>query len=150
MSYQRERESFLITMARLGMSADIARLILRHATTHQRLAERECNGDDWHGSLGLLPCPDDGKVGTWCKHCDAHVMGRDAALLVHGKVTRSSVRMTQIERRIRELVACAASDLAADFQGDPRGYCVRIVVPATRTQSGHGQPTIVSVPVRNR
>lgn len=144
MSYQRERESFLLTMARHGMSADVARLILRHATTYQRLAERECNGDD-EQSGNMVKCPMhlDRAVVSSCGYCDARRIA--GTVFVHGKVTRSSVRMTQIERRVRELVDCTNEPLRVEFQGDPRGYCVRILI-----QDGNGIVREYGVPVRNR
>lgn len=152
MSYQRERESFLLTMARYGMSADVARLILRHATTYQRLAERECNGDDWcEGDTKmaerygmLVKCSESKVKGHGAMPC-ATCGSPDVARQGHALVTRSSVRMTQIERRIRELVDCTNEPLRVEFQGDPRGYCIRVLI-----QDGNGVVREYGAPVRSR
>lgn len=160
MGYQRERESFLISMAKYGMSADVARLILRHAQTYHRLSERECNGDDWcEGDTALakrfgylVPCPMSlGKhairIGA-CGECGVEDVRREwvsvspklARLMGHDYVTKSSVRMTQIERRIRQLAACVnVDDVAVHFQGDPRGWEVSICFHCTCTNSKRSQ-----------
>lgn len=156
-SYQSEREYFIERMARRGMGFDVARLILRHANTYHRLAERECNGDDWQGgdtAIGircgtLVKCPMGlGKhavrVGD-CTECGV----TDVAVNGHHYVTKSSVRMTQLERRIRELAARSSAELAVHFQGDPRGYEVRICPDCTCTSSNPSR-AIVGVPTRSR
>lgn len=42
---QRAREDFLLQMAKYGMPAEVARLLLRHARTLQRIAEAECSDE---------------------------------------------------------------------------------------------------------
>ena len=128
MGYQREREEFLMRMGRIGMDAASARLILRHAQTYHRLSERECNGDDWcEGDTDrakrwgyLVLCPLKGKLACTC--------GKEASEPTHHYVTRSSVRMAQLEKRINEVVSRAAGECKVGFQGDPRGYEVTIYV----------------------
>ena len=139
MGYQRERESFLISMAKHGMSADVARLILRHAQTYHRLSERECNGDDWcEGNKAiaikygtLVRCPEGKRpqyaaaaVDAGCSACGVANLAANGG---HGYVTKSSVRMEQIERRINELVS-RAGEFHVGFQGDPRGWEVTIYI----------------------
>ena len=154
MGYQRERDEFIATMARLGMSADTARLVLRHATTHHRLSERECNGTDWEIGA-LLPCPMRAKQDSvmTCIVC-----GKGSGKGMHERVTKSSVRMEQIEARITKLVsealqvapyvgATPVARFAADFQGDPRGYTVRIRVTPLFGESDRYRQGI-GVPVR--
>lgn len=69
MGYQRDRDEFLSTLAREGVDAATARLILRHAQTYKRLAERECNGDDWQ-SDDLVPCPlTNADPARFCRYC---------------------------------------------------------------------------------
>jgi hypothetical protein len=146
MSYQRERDQFIATMAKHGMHVDTARLILRHAQTYHRLSERECNGDDWQINA-LVPCPE------WRKRFSGHCATCGVSNLAvaapaspryhgHSKVSRSSVRMGQIERRIAVLVE-ACGDMRPDFNGDPRGYTVRIL---TRGVAG----PYIGVPTRSR
>lgn len=145
MSYQSLRESFIAAMAKHGMSVDVARLILRHAQTYHRLSERECNGDDWcEGDTALakrmgylVPCPKITKrpLPGGCDECGVSnlalawvsVSPKLARLMGHDYVTKSSVRMTQIERRINELVS-RAGEFHVGFQGDPRGWEVTIYV----------------------
>lgn len=58
MSYAQERERFIYTMSPLLVLPTILR-ILRHATTLQRLAEAQCNGD-WpadNGERKIVACP---------------------------------------------------------------------------------------------
>lgn len=43
MNYQKEREDFLLAMAKEGVPADVARAVLRDANTIQRLAVAACN-----------------------------------------------------------------------------------------------------------
>lgn len=45
MTYQRERDEFISRATREGLSLDVCRKLLRYATTLQRLAEAQCNGD---------------------------------------------------------------------------------------------------------
>lgn len=45
MSYTKERDEFIAIAAREGLPVDIARKLLRYATTLQRLAVAQCNGD---------------------------------------------------------------------------------------------------------
>lgn len=45
MSYQVERDTFISQAAREGLTVDVARKLLRYATTLQRLSEAQCNGD---------------------------------------------------------------------------------------------------------
>lgn len=43
MSYQRDREDFLLTLAREGVPAAVSRTVLRHTNTLQRLSVEACN-----------------------------------------------------------------------------------------------------------
>ena len=148
MSYQREREDFIAKMVRHGMSTATARLLLRHAQTYHRLSERECNGDDWCGGdsalakrLGLLVrCPLKGKLACTC--------GKLASDAAHQCVTRSSVRMAQIERRVGTILEFEGYvpnaphfKFAADFQGDPRGYVLKIAITGQLARDAVGVPT---------
>ena len=45
MSYSKEREEFISRATQEGLSLDTCRKLLRYATTLQRLAEAQCNGD---------------------------------------------------------------------------------------------------------
>ena len=45
MSYQKERDEFIAQASREGLDLKTCRKLLRYATTLQRLAEAQCNGD---------------------------------------------------------------------------------------------------------
>lgn len=45
MSYSKDRERFIAIMTAAGLDLDRTRALLRYATTLQRLAEAQCNGD---------------------------------------------------------------------------------------------------------
>lgn len=121
---------FIAAMQREGMPVSVARLILRHANTYQRLAVRECNGDDWQ-SGDLVPCPSDERAPS-CPICDG-THGR------HDRVTRSSVRMGRCQALIQQIVAdvWAPVKYPVVFSGDPRGACVRLVVPSGKSDWGN-------------
>lgn len=125
MGYQREREDFIARLARWGVSTDVARALLRAATTYHRLAERECNGDDWcHGDTErakrwgyLVLCPFKGKLACLC--------GKSAEESTHHYVTRSSVQLDAIVRRLAKLRPESGLDTIM-FQDDPRGYEITV------------------------
>lgn len=134
----RERAAFIIAMEREGMPERISRLIMRHATTVQRLAVAECNGDD----TGFTMCPNWGlpmsHQGDFCPLCE----GRN---LAHGRVRKSLAGMVRAERRIALLCAQAGERRIGKplafvpvFSGDPRGACVKIRVPSGRSDSWDG------------
>lgn len=107
MGYQREREDFIAAMVAEGMRADSARLIMRHATTVQRLATEACN--------------------------------RELTDAEKRRETRATARIVEILQAHSEGGAWAVS-----VAGDPRGYCVRIMVPSGRGNNlggGMGVPT---------
>src|SRR5688572_21096280 len=58
-SYQKERDEFIARMSAAGMRLDDAQTLLRYASTLQRLAVAQCNGDypcD-NGERKTIPCP---------------------------------------------------------------------------------------------
>lgn len=139
MSRQKDRDEFIALMTREGVPVDVARTLMRHAATLHRLAERECNGDDWQLGypLGLTGCPEapagafNGNgvyIGPptgdrWCATC-----GNKGD---HGHVSRSSVKVARLERRVAEMVNPLG--LVPDFSGDPRGAVLKLKVPSGKT-----------------
>ena len=95
-------------------AVDAARLLLRHAKTHGNLAEAECNGHPWQYMSPPVGCSRE----AW------NVMVNKAQAKHEAQVEK---RQAQVERRMREV--CAACGLSANFQGDPRGYTVKIAFP---------------------
>ncbi len=141
---QKEREDFLLAMQREGVPADVARKVLRHAASIQRLAVAECNGDDWRDPRGP-------------RH---HVLSAAVAQTTCGEditadmrmptrrwtnVSCSSCKSVKHERRIARVLA--PFNVSPVCQGDPRGACVKLRVPSGRTDDW-GQ-TGVCVPTPN-
>jgi len=112
MSYQKDREAFLATMAREGMDLETARLILRDATTIQRWEEEECNGT-------IQVDDDDEKAERVSRYGSGESYREHRYPIPH--------RCNQAKARIRKRMP---QGFAAVFQGDPRGACVKIKVPS--------------------
>lgn len=141
MSYQKQRDIFI---ARCGLSVDTARALLRHATTLQRLAEAQCNGD-WpadNGQREVIPCP----------LCDRHwvpsqIMGGAAAIMAWKQSDQTNMRRIahrshacpdcRTEARVHALLD--GTQWQAWTQGDPRGYVLRLF-PRTYCQACHNRP----------
>lgn len=97
-SLQKEREEFLLAMAREGVPAEVARKVMRHAATVQRLAVDACNRE-----------------------------------LTRREILRDESAMARI------LALLAPFDVMADFQGDPRGACVKLKLKTHRGNSFGGE-----------
>ena len=132
---------------------DTATKLLRHATTLQRLAEAQCNGD-WpadNGERKVIPCP-------LCESCwvPSQIQGGTFAQAAWQAQQNPLVCMTA-----RYPAACpdcrttaavnlllAGTPYKAVTQGDPRGYVLRLYAigadPAAidnGTVQGFGVPT---------
>lgn len=126
MATTKERDEFITRMvAEFGdQSLNTARLLLRHAKTHGRLAEMACNGSPAQSNPNL-PIE---QVNKCQARWDAWIEKREA----------------QIERRIKQL--CDEIGLPVDFGGDPRGYTVKVFFPSGKyntwggAESGYGIP----------
>ena len=131
MSKQSEREAFLVAMSKEGVPLDVARLVLRHAATLQRLAELACSSEAY--DRDRVPCPGQAiendprkaRQGIGCI-CDY-----DADTHRHGDVSRGEVKEQQLRVRIEALLF--PYNVRPVFQGDPRGAVVKLVVPSGRT-----------------
>jgi hypothetical protein len=129
MATAKERERFIIELTR-ALSATpthhverAARLILRHAKTHGNIAEAECNGPGpW---VDRIPYPEAGEI--YAKH-----------------EARCEKRRERIERRIAEI--CKPLGIVADFQGDPRGYTVKLHLPTGASNTWGGREDGFGVP----
>jgi hypothetical protein len=108
MTYQRAREEFLITTASLLRPSE-AYALLRCATTLQRLAEAQCNGD-WpadNGTRSVAVCPQ--CEGYWAPT----------------SINASGCPDCRAEARVRTVLA--ATSLRPVFGRDPRGAVLRLV-----------------------
>ena len=130
MATSKERDRFIIelTKALSATPADkvehAARLILRHAKTHGRLAEESCNG---HPAQGSPTMPTD-QLNRLQERWDARIEKQEA----------------QIERRIKEI--CEPLGIVPDFGGDPRGYTVRLHLPTGAYNTWGGRESGFGVP----
>ena len=127
MSYQRDREQFLIQATKEGLPPGVCRKLLRYATTLQRLAEAQCNGD-WPADNG------ERKV-ELCPQCGAGFV-KSSFKVLQKRVGPTGVGFYRIcpDCRTRELVIaalgeCPVNGLKAVFQGDPRGAVLKLSTP---------------------
>ena len=125
MSRQEERDRFIAQAALAGLPVDVARKVLRHAATIQRCAELECSSE-W-ADRDRVQCP--GVKKSELCICDYEYTAPGQ----HEDVTRVARTSQQRENNIRALLA--PYGLEARFQGDPRGWCVRILRPTDRRES---------------
>ncbi len=110
MSYQHEREQFVSIATNAGLPLSVAQIVLRHANTIQRTAVAQCNGD-W-------PYDDGCRTVTPCSRCEAGSAVRTKAGLCPSCVAEDRIRKALPE------------GIEPDFQGDPRGYTVRLKIGA--------------------
>ncbi len=126
----REREEFVVTLSKAlpdkpqQQVLRAARLLMRHAKTHQRLSEESCNGHPAQSS----PFIDSKRLGQLQDAWDARIERREK----------------QIERRITEI--CADIGVTPDFGGDPRGYTVKIHLPSGAYNTWGGKESGYGVP----
>ncbi len=113
---QKEREEFLVSITREGVPLDVARKVMRNAATIQRLSEAECNGD--------YPCDNGERKVSFCTRCES---GYVKWVLKKGGLCPNC----RAQDRVAALLA--PYSVKPDFQGDPRGACVKLVVPSGRT-----------------
>ena len=115
-----ERENFTAQLTRAlptmppHVVAHYARLLVRHSVTHGRLAEMSCNG---HPLQSVCP-PAGCDMPAWNARVNKAQDRLDAYI---------EKREGQIERRITAI--CAELGLSPNFQGDPRGYTVKVALP---------------------
>lgn len=115
MTMQRWRDEFIGEAVQAGLTVADARLILSKAKTLQRLSEAQCNGD-WpadNGERETAECPRCGSF--WHPSAISKRTGRCVEC--------------RVQDRVRSIVGRYAPVIQADFQGDPRGYVVKLVTP---------------------
>lgn len=137
MSYRRERETFIARFMRDAATAHpevsaedahrAALLLLRHATTHGRLAVMSCNGHP--AQVSSLPAE---RINALQDRWDAWIEKREA----------------QIEKRMRAILAPFPA-FAVTFGGDPRGYTVKLKLPSGAYNTWGGSEDGFGVPQRD-
>lgn len=115
-SLQKERQAFIAAVNKEGVPEHVALLVLRDAGTIQRLAAAECNGD--------YPCDNGERKVKDCSVCEAGYAR--SALSIKG-VCPGCRAEARIAKRL------VPFGVVPDFQGDPRGACVKLKVPSGRT-----------------
>jgi len=102
---------------------EVAKLIMRHAATHQRLQEEECNGVDF-----MAPYSSAYMLNLYNNDRPAHtaLMAKISQRYDRWE-KRLQHRQELIERRILQLAA--QFGFSAVFEGDPRGATVKIIFP---------------------
>lgn len=146
MSYQKDRDEFVaqitkeVTEAdgRINEGVDLARLILRNAATIQRCEELVCSSEA--ADRDRVPCP-------------AIKSGRDEDCACdrypdeeHRDTPRVQVQILRARQRIE--AACRLWSIKLNFQGDPRGACVKLILPSGKWNSWGGEESGFCVPTR--
>lgn len=157
MSYQHERDQFIARMTREGLPLDVIERLLRSATTLQRLAELACSSEA--ADRDRIDCPAsplhryhvriDGVVTP--RECPRKVTGPclcDDPNNGHTDIPRIRLQEYQTEQRV---IKSMPADWAADFQGDPRGYVLRVIPPSyAERNAGRDRLNLDSIGVPSR
>lgn len=148
MSYQYERDLFMIAAAQIGLHVDTARLLLRYASTLQRLAVAQCNGD-WpadNGERKVIACP----------QCEAgFVPGsfKRVAYMSEGRGGRTYYKRVCPDCYAQERVTAILHNTGYKpvFGGDPRGAMLRLApITASSEDIDSGRERGIYVPARER
>lgn len=148
MSYQHDRDTFMHQAAGAGLSVHTAERLLRYASTLQRLAVAQCNGD-WpyeHGDRTRYPL-------STCARCE----GRWATSSMRRAKLGSSLLICpdcRTQDKVRALLQgpyVSGASWEARFSGDPRGYVLRLVPRGTSDEQYQcGLVRTIYVPGRER
>ena len=146
MSYQKDRDQFVgqivseVTAAggTNNQGVALARLILRNASTIQRCETAVCS--DEAADRDRVPCPaiKSGRDEDCC--CDRYPDG------VCSTTPRVQVAIMRARQRID--AACKPWGIVPNHGGDPRGCCVKMILPSGRWNSWGGAEEGFCVPVR--
>ena len=121
MTYTQERERFIARVIAEGLTYETACVLLRQATTINRLAELACDSEA--ADRDRIPCPaTKNQSGKFVGPCLCDRTADDE----HETVPRIRVQDWNAERR-----ACCAvpAGWRVITEGDPRGYTLRVIPP---------------------
>jgi hypothetical protein len=134
MSYRKERDQFIVRMTTEGLPLDITQSLLRAATTLQRLAELSCSSEAADRDRINCPRKTAEKLHYSTKRIEASVkLARRFPCLCdrptegHETIPRIRLQEHRIEERLK---ATMPEGWMVDFQGDPRGYVLRVIPPS--------------------
>ena len=159
MAYQHERDYFIAHMAADGLPLYVAQRLLRYASTLDRLAVAQCNGDwpaDNGERSGIEYCPvcEAGFVRSVFR---ASTVRKAADFSAHHRKTARGALLVCPDCRTEELVRAALEPFPAFtpiFGGDPRGYVLKLNTPSRAQredpQTGAISGEAVGVPTRGR
>lgn len=146
MSYQKDRDEFVAVIqdelpktASVGECVRLARLILRNAATIQHCAELVCSSEA--ADRDRVPCPG-GNENCLCRDYGSY----DQDNQQHGRVPRVNLQIERASQRIE--AACKPWGIKPRFSGDPRGACVKLILPSGRYNSWGGAEQGFCVPTR--
>lgn len=125
MSYHEAMTRYIVSAMSVGLSYDTADAIRRDAERLHTIAERECNGDLTRAEPGDTDHRGRPLVVGAC-YSVGNINGPGPL-----RYYRTPDRETGCRRRID--AAAASIGAVADYQGDPRGAPVRIVLADGRT-----------------
>ena len=136
MSYSHERDQFIATATKEGLSLDVARKLLRYASTLQRLSEAQCNGDyPYNGSRDNYLHKKDGDpngrewqakhFGT-CSKCESECAKSQLKQSKSGEKACPDCRTNSL---VFALLAGCGIDASPIFSGDPRGAVLVLSTP---------------------
>jgi len=130
MTYQTEREDFLIRCASEGLPVNVGRQLLSAASTLQRLAVAQCNGD--------YPADNGERKTRACPQCEGLWA---TAVMLGGRLCPDCRAEARVLRLLHPFPGWGAR-----FHGDPRGAILRLHTPK-HTDEGWGG---LAVPARER
>lgn len=121
-SYQSERDQFIARMSQEGLAFEAIMILLRCATTMQRLAELACSSEA--ADRDRIPCPADPLRAQWKKPgpCLCDLDGDK-----HTDIPRIRLQDHRAELRAARALPKGWEILT---QGDPRGAVLRVVPPS--------------------
>jgi hypothetical protein len=147
MSYQHDRDQFIVRMTREGLPFEVIARLLRAATTLQRLAELACSSEAADRDRIACPASCGYLSGKPKKPSGPCICDRSDDF--HQSIPRIRLQEWQTEQRI---VKSLPAGWSADFQGDPRGYVLRVIPPSyaerNRGKDRHNLDSI-GVPARD-
>lgn len=152
MSYQSEREEFFRRMGQEGWSHQTIARVLRLASTLQRLATAQCNGE-WpadNGERRTQECDECG--GLWDPSVLTRAIYQDA---VPGQSRTGTHALLHVcpdcrtSRRLHVLLQADAPTWQAKVDGDPRGWVVKLFPAGSRREDvDSGRVRTIGVPAR--
>jgi len=139
-SYYRDRDEFIVKMTKAGLDIEAIRALLRLATTIQRLAVAQCNGD--------YPADNGQRETEACPTCERH--WAPESLKKHSALGPGK-HCEDCRAEARLPVLLEGTGWKAVTAGDPRGYTLKLYrADSTPENRSNGTAPFVGVPARER